>query len=277
MTGANSDNPAGNPTLFMRENHVEKWLQQVQKTHPTVVENLEKGFGGGPADDAWVALFPIDYQVELEEKNSDFRIFLNAAKSSLLTLRENEFQQPTLARKVCLWIEYLRDAMMSNAKTTIGEKANEEQDGDGPVDDGGSNETNPETATKKMTLVEVEMEARECANVKDMERFTMTLEPCDPQEELDSINLLTSTKSVNEKKKYVDVSLRVRLAGANTVQTLVAVDKDNMVNPKEFRSVLIELGLAEKGIEEQIEDIVEGLNKIGNIRLRKLEDPPCSR
>ena len=269
-----NDDAAPNPTLFLREKQVEKWLQ---KRDSSIIENLEKGFGGGPADDAWVALFPIDYQVELEEKNSDFRIFLNAAKSSLLTLRENEFQQPTLARKVCLWIEYLRDAMMSNAKTTIGEKANEEQDGDGPVDDGGSNETYPETATKKMTLVEVEMEARECANVKDMERFTMTLEPCDPQEELDSINLLTSTKSVNEKKKYVDVSLRVRLAGANTVQTLVAVDKDNMVNPKEFRSVLIELGLAEKGIEEQIEDIVEGLNKIGNIRLRKLEDPPCSR
>ena len=263
-----NDDAAPNPTLFLREKQVEKWLQ---KRDSSIIENLEKGFGGGPADDAWVALFPIDYQVELEEKNSDFRIFLNAAKGSLLTLRENEFQQPTLARKFCLWIEYLRDAMVSNAKTTIGEKANEEQDGDGPADDGGSNETNPETATKKMTLVEVEMEARRLVNVKDMERFTMTLIPRDPQEEEDLINLLTSTRSVNEKKKYLSVSLTVCLAGAKAVQPLAfAVDEDNMVNPIEFRSVLIRLGLSEKGIGEQIEDIVKGLNKIGNVRLRKL-------
>ena len=236
--------------MLRRKGQVQRWVDQ---NNPSITENLEEAFRTG-SEESWLVLFPQEYQDGLATKEGRFTTFLGCAKSALWNLREMGLQETTTARKICVWVEFLRDELMRNTAII----SNTDRD-ECAKDDSTAEERAPRNKARArlIDLGEVVRRARHVSRGKKLAHFDILLCPRDRKERTVFINVLDDNEeAIDENKKWEGIDFFLRWEGGGSSSfPCVLCDEQNMVDSEALRMAFVEGRLLQKQVENFVIDL----------------------
>ena len=170
---------------------MEKWIQKVNESNPTITIKLGEAFRTG-SEESWLALVPKEYQNELAMENADFTKFFGCAKSAL---REANLTNPVMAKNICLWVRSLLDEL--SRRTT------RSNTGGGAKDDSTEESVTsaPPTKASLINLAGVVRRAQKVLGGMEPFIYSMYLIPRDNKKERqESINLIYDSEEAFDIK-----------------------------------------------------------------------------
>ena len=243
--------------IFSRQDQVEKWIQKVNESNPSIMIKLGEAFRTG-SEESWLVLVPKEYQDELAMENADFTKFFGCAKSAL---READLTDAEMAKNICLWVRSLLDEL--SRRTTSSNT------GGGAKDDSTEESVTSASPTKAslIDLAKVVRRAQKVLGGMEPDIYYMYLTPRDNNKERKA-NIDLIYEAIDKDKKWTSVTfLLQRSPEGKTLNANAHVDEQNMVDSEALRVAFVELGLAKKNVE----DIVKDLNMAGGVMASESE------